>query len=127
MIRATDLAKSYATGPALDGVSFEARPGEVLGFLGPNGAGKTTTMRILTGFLQPTRGTVEICGLPQGIAARKKIGYLPENVPLYPEMRVEEYVNFRAKLKGMARIERNRRVEYCLERCRLVTVRPRMS
>jgi ABC-2 type transport system ATP-binding protein len=100
VIRATDLAKSYPTGTALEGVSFEARPGEVLGFLGPNGAGKTTTMRILTGFLAPSRGKVEICGLPSR-AARAKIGYLPENVPLYPEMRVDEYLRYRARLKGV--------------------------
>jgi ABC-2 type transport system ATP-binding protein len=100
VIRATDLCKSWPTGAALQGVSFEARPGEVLGFLGPNGAGKTTTMRILAGFLPPTRGTVEICGvLPR--QARAKIGYLPENVPLYPEMRVEEYLRYRARLKGV--------------------------
>jgi ABC-2 type transport system ATP-binding protein len=100
VIRATDLHKAWATGTALAGVSFEARPGEVLGFLGPNGAGKTTTMRILSGFLAPTRGRVEVCGvLPR--RARAKIGYLPENVPLYPEMRVEEYLRYRARLKGV--------------------------
>jgi gliding motility-associated transport system ATP-binding protein len=103
VIRATDLHKSFSTGTALERVSFEARPGEVLGFLGPNGAGKTTTMRILTGFLPPTRGSVEVCGVPldrDPRAARRKIGYLPENVPLYPEMRVEEYLRYRARLKG---------------------------
>jgi gliding motility-associated transport system ATP-binding protein len=100
VIRATDLHKAWATGTALERVSFEARPGEVLGFLGPNGAGKTTTMRILAGFLPPTGGQVEICGLPPR-RARAKIGYLPENVPLYPEMRVEEYLRYRARLKGV--------------------------
>jgi ABC-2 type transport system ATP-binding protein len=101
VIRATGLHKTYSALSALDGVSFEARPGEVLGFLGPNGAGKTTAMRILTGFLEPTSGSVEICGLPP-LRARDKIGYLPESVPLYPEMRVEEYLRYRARLKAVA-------------------------
>jgi ABC-2 type transport system ATP-binding protein len=99
VIRATELCKSYGSVAALERVSFEARPGEVLGFLGPNGAGKTTAMRILTGFLAPSGGSVEVCGKPPR-AARAEIGYLPENVPLYPEMRVEEYLRYRARLKG---------------------------
>jgi ABC-2 type transport system ATP-binding protein len=114
MIRATDLAMRFAGVPALDGVSFEARPGEVLGFLGPNGAGKTTTMRILTGYLPPTRGRVEICGIDladDSLKARSKIGYLPESVPLYGEMRVAEYLRHRAALKGVARRERSARID----------------
>jgi len=103
VLRATNLHMSYAGVRALERVSFEARPGEVLGFLGPNGAGKTTTMRILTGFLSPSSGTVEVCGAPLDRAARRKIGYLPESVPLYPEMRVDEYLHYRAALKGVPR------------------------
>src|SRR5688572_14254651 len=104
MIQAQALRKSFARAVALDGVSFEARPGEVLGFLGPNGAGKTTTMRILTGYLAPSSGSVAICGIDvraEPRRAREKIGYLPESVPLYPEMRVDEYLHYRAALKGV--------------------------
>jgi ABC-2 type transport system ATP-binding protein len=99
---------------ALDGVGFEARPGEVLGFLGPNGAGKTTTMRILSGFVAPTRGRVEVCGRAldeDSKAARARIGYLPESVPLYPEMRVVEYLRHRAALKGVPRALRRERID----------------
>ncbi|HZS36376.1 MAG TPA: ATP-binding cassette domain-containing protein [Polyangia bacterium] len=104
MIRALELTKRYAGVTALDGVSFEARPGEVLGFLGPNGAGKTTTMRILTGYVAATRGRVEVCGVDfhaDSRRARARIGYLPESVPLYSEMRVDEYLRYRAALKGV--------------------------
>ena len=114
MIRAIDLGKSYAGVTALDGVSFEARPGEVLGFLGPNGAGKTTTMRILTGYLQASRGRVEVCGADlesDPRAARARIGYLPESVPLYPEMRVVEYLAYRAALKGVPARDRAARID----------------
>jgi ABC-2 type transport system ATP-binding protein len=119
MIRASGLWKSFAGVNALEDVSFEARPGEVLGFLGPNGAGKTTTMRILTGFLQATKGRVEVCGMdlaadPEG--ARARIGYLPESVPMYPEMRAGEYLRYRAALKGVpARERRARADEACAE------------
>jgi ABC-2 type transport system ATP-binding protein len=104
VIRALELTRRFAGLLALDGVSFEARPGEVLGFLGPNGAGKTTTMRILTGYLAPSSGRVEVCGLDvarDSRAARARIGYLPESVPLYGEMRVDEYLRYRAALKGV--------------------------
>jgi ABC-2 type transport system ATP-binding protein len=104
VIRALELTKRFAGVTALDGVSFEARPGEVLGFLGPNGAGKTTAMRILTGYLPATRGRVEVCGRAledDSRAARAHIGYLPESVPLYSEMRVDEYLRYRAALKGV--------------------------
>jgi ABC-2 type transport system ATP-binding protein len=111
MIRAVGLTMRYAGLTALDGVGFEARPGEVLGFLGPNGAGKTTTMRILTGFLQPTRGEVEIGGRPLSREARAQIGYLPESVPLYPEMRIVEYLRYRAALKGVPARERAARID----------------
>jgi len=114
---------------ALDAVSFEARPGEVLGFLGPNGAGKTTAMRICTGYLQPTGGTVSVCGIDVAsdpIAARARLGYLPESVPLYSEMRVEEYLRYRAALKGVPRKERAVRLDEALASVALVPERRRI-
>jgi len=114
---------------AIDRISFVVGQGEIVGFLGLNGAGKTTTMRILTSYLPATSGVARVAGFDvmlQSTDVRRNIGYLPESVPLYPEMRVEEYLNFRAKLKGVRRTERGKRVEYCLERCRLVTVRRRL-
>ena len=111
MIRVDGLAKTYGRPgdgrpPALDGVSFEVGPGEIVGLLGPNGAGKSTMMRILTCFLAPTRGSATLAGAsiaddPRGV--RRAVGYLPEAVPLPPEMRVVEYLDFRAALKGIAR------------------------
>jgi ABC-2 type transport system ATP-binding protein len=118
VIRASDLHQAWAGVTAVDGVSFEARPGEVLGFLGPNGAGKTTTMRILTGFLPAARGRVEVCGIDlarDSRAARARIGYLPESVPLYPEMRVDEYLGYRAQLKGVAKKLRRARIDESLD------------
>lgn len=114
MILVEDLCKTFSAGPtgarpALDRVSFQARPGEVLGFLGQNGAGKTTTMRILAGFLRPSAGRASICGhdvVEDSLAARAHLGYLPEQVPLYPELRVHEYLAHRAELKGLPRRER---------------------
>ena len=118
MLRASALTMRYAGRvTALDAVSFEARPGEVLGFLGPNGAGKTTAMRICTGFLQPTAGRVTVCDIDVAddpLAARAKVGYLPESVPLYPEMRVEEYLGYRAALKGVPRRDRRARLDEAL-------------
>ena len=118
MIRAIGLTKRFAATLALDGVSFEARPGEVLGFLGPNGAGKTTAMRIVTGWLDATSGSVEVCGVDvrsDARAARARLGYLPETVPLYPEMRVEEYLRHRAALKDVPRRERRARIDAALD------------
>jgi ABC-2 type transport system ATP-binding protein len=123
VIRATQLTKRFASLLALDGVGFEARPGEVLGFLGPNGAGKTTTMRILTGFLPASSGTVEICGLridEKSREARAKIGYLPESVPLYAEMRIYEYLHHRAALKEVPRRERKARCEEAMRAAGIV-------
>ena len=114
MIRVEGLSKTYGRAgdgrpPALDGASFEVGRGEIVGLLGPNGAGKTTMMRILTCFLAPTRGTATLAGAsialdPRGV--RRAVGYLPEAVPLPPEMRVSEYLDFRAALKGLARARR---------------------
>src|SRR4029079_19050322 len=114
---------------AVDRVSFEVDQGEIVGFLGPNGAGKTTTMRILTRFLPATSGIARVAGfdvMTQSLDVRRNIGYLPESVPLYPEMRVEEYVTYRAKLKNVPRKGRGAHVDYCLERCRLLSVRHRL-
>ncbi|MGZ3441536.1 MAG: ABC transporter ATP-binding protein, partial [Polyangia bacterium] len=114
---------------ALDAVSFEARPGEVLGFLGPNGAGKTTAMRICTGYLAPTAGSVRICGIDVAadpLAARARLGYLPESVPLYPELRVEEYLAYRAALKSVPRRQRRARIDEALAAVALVPERRRI-
>ncbi len=129
MIQVDNLSKRFGPVEAVDKISFSVGQGEIVGFLGLNGAGKTTTMRILTSYMPATSGVARVAGFDvmlQSTEVRKNIGYLPESVPLYPEMRVEEYVEFRAKLKGMHRSERIRRVEYCLERCRLVSVRRRL-
>jgi ABC-2 type transport system ATP-binding protein len=129
MIQVENLSKFFGPVMAIDRISFEVGQGEIVGFLGLNGAGKTTTMRILTSYLPATSGVARVAGydvMLQSTQVRRNIGYLPESVPLYSEMRVEEYLNFRAKLKGVARTERVKRVEYCLERCRLVLVRRRL-
>ncbi len=129
MIQVENLCKFFGPIMAIDRISFSVGQGEVVGFLGLNGAGKTTTMRILTSYLPATSGVARVAGydvMLQSTQVRQNIGYLPESVPLYPEMRVDEYITFRAKLKGMDRAERNKRVDYCLERCRLVTVRRRL-
>lgn len=102
MIRVTDLSKDYGTRLAVDNLNFEARKGEILGFLGPNGAGKTTTMRILTGYMPPSSGTAVIAGfdiVKESLEARKRVGYLPETVPLYTDMTVHGYLKFMADLR----------------------------
>src|SRR6516162_3800677 len=129
MIQVENLSKYFGPVMAIDRISFVVGQGEIVGFLGLNGAGKTTTMRILTSYLPATSGVARVAGFDvmlQSTEVRRNIGYLPESVPLYPEMRVDEYINFRAKLKGVPRSERSKRVEYCMDRCRLVTVRRRL-
>jgi ABC-2 type transport system ATP-binding protein len=129
MISVSHLTKYFGAVLAVDDITFEVERGEVVGFLGPNGAGKSTTMRILTTFLPATSGTARIAGfdvMEQSLQVRQNLGYLPENVPLYPEMRVEEYLSFRAKLKGVNRTVRRQRIDYCLDRCRLLGVRRRL-
>jgi len=130
VLRASALTMRYAGRvTALDGVSFEARPGEVLGFLGPNGAGKTTAMRICTGYLAPTAGSVSVCGVDVAadpLAARARLGYLPESVPLYPELRVDEYLGYRAALKGVPRADRRARIDEALAAVALVPERRRI-
>jgi ABC-2 type transport system ATP-binding protein len=129
LIHVALLTKSFGPVRALDRVSFEVGEGEVLGFLGPNGAGKTTTLRILTGFLPLDSGTVTVAGhdvRTRSLQVRRSIGYLPEGVPLYPEMRVGEYLRFRARLKGVARGERKRTVARSLERAGVSDVERRI-
>src|SRR5450432_4388746 len=109
MIDVANLVKDYGTVVAVNGVSFHVGKGEVVGFLGPNGAGKSTTLRILAGFLGPTAGAVTIDGhdvVTDSFEARRSIGYMPEAVPLHPEMRVVEYLRFRAELKRVPRAGR---------------------
>lgn len=129
MIQVDNLTKSFGPVLALDDVTFQVDKGEIVGFLGPNGAGKTTTMRILTTYLPATSGIAKVAGfdvMTQSMEVRRNIGYLPESVPLYLEMRVEEYLDYRARLKGVERKARARRLEYCLERCRIREVRRRL-
>ncbi|HYT90855.1 MAG TPA: ATP-binding cassette domain-containing protein [Gemmataceae bacterium] len=129
MISVKNLTKYFGPVMAIDGISFEVDKGEVVGFLGPNGAGKTTTMRILTSFLPATSGIAKVAGfdvMMESLDVRRHIGYLPESVPLYSEMRVEEYLVYRAKLKGVGRKERPQRLEYCMDRCRIREVRRRL-
>ena len=129
MIEARGLSKRYGDLMAVDGVTFSVRPGEVVGFLGPNGAGKTTTMRMLTGFVPPTDGSATIAGhdiFTDPLAARRAVGYLPETPPLYPEMSVEDYVDYVARLKDVPRGQRRGAVDRALERCGLAHVRRRV-
>jgi ABC-2 type transport system ATP-binding protein len=129
MIEVNQLTKRYARHEAVRGVSFSVERGEIVGFLGPNGAGKTTTLRMLTGYLPPTSGTASIAGFDifhQSIEARRRIGYMPENVPLYEDMRVREYLKFRAQLKGLGSSDTRRRVGEVLETCGLGNVRRKM-
>jgi ABC-2 type transport system ATP-binding protein len=114
LIEVEHLTKSYGQARAVNDISFKVEKGEILGFLGPNGAGKTTTMRILTGYLPATDGTARIGGFDvfeQSMEVRKRIGYLPETPPLYPEMTVQEYLSFVARIKGVATAELAKRVE----------------
>ncbi len=122
MIKVENLTKKYSGFSAIKNLSFEVAKGEIVGFLGPNGAGKTTTMRILTGFLPATSGRASIAGFDvfsQSLEARKRIGYLPENTPLYHDMRVNEYLRFRANLKGVEGRKLKERVGDVIDLCSL--------
>ena len=129
MIEVVDLSKRYGDLTAVQGVTFTAKPGEILGFLGPNGAGKTTTMRIITGFMPASSGTVRVCGFDvfdQSMEVRKRIGYLPENPPLYNDMTVVPYLRYAAKLKGMSRGDIAAGLDRVLSTCGLAHVSGRM-
>ncbi len=125
MIEARHLTKDYGTVVAVRDVSFEVGKGEIVGFLGPNGAGKTTTLRILAGFLGATEGSASIGGFDiatDSLRARAQLGYMPEAAPLYPELRVREYLAFRAELKRVPRRERRRAVDRSLEQAAVADV-----
>jgi ABC-2 type transport system ATP-binding protein len=126
MIEAHDLTRRFGDIAAVAGVSFSVPDGEIVGMLGPNGAGKTTTIRMITGFLPPSSGRVTLDGkdlFASDPSVRRDLGYLPENVALYPEMRVEEYLEWRGQLEGMDRAAIKQRVPEILERCLVVDVR----
>jgi ABC-2 type transport system ATP-binding protein len=122
MIEVKNLSKYYGKRLALDGISFSAAKGEIVGFLGPNGAGKTTTMRIMTGFLTPTSGEVKVAGFDvprQSLEMRRRVGYLPEAVPLYTDMTVRGYLDFMARLRGLSANRLRSRLEAVVELCHL--------
>jgi ABC-2 type transport system ATP-binding protein len=126
MIEVEHLSKIYGSTPAIQDVTFGVEPGEILGFLGPNGAGKTTTMRILAGYLPASSGTARIAGYDvheNSMAVRRRIGYLPETPPLYPEMTVEGFLHFVARIKGVAAGDRTPKVKWAIERCNLTDKR----
>ncbi len=122
MIKVSKLSKIYGTFPALVDVSFEMLKGEVVGFLGPNGAGKTTTMRIITGYTAPTFGNITVAGYDiqlNSVEARRNIGYLPENVPLYYDMTVTDYLSYMGKLRGMGKSKLHKRLNQVIEQVEL--------
>ncbi|HZQ19487.1 MAG TPA: ABC transporter ATP-binding protein [Terriglobales bacterium] len=129
MINVKELTKRYARTTAVDHISFEVPKGQIVGFLGPNGAGKTTTMRMLTCFMPPTAGQATVAGfdvLEKPLEVKKRIGYLPETPPLYPEMETGEYLKFVGKLKGLSGAELNKRVDYVCERCSVADVKNKL-
>ena len=129
MIEVQNLTKHYGPVTAIRDVSFNVTPGEIVGFLGPNGAGKSTTMRILACFMPASSGTAKVAGFDvfgDSMEVRQRIGYLPENVPLYSEMRVATYLDFVAEVKGVGRTLRRSRVADVMERCRIGDVQHRM-
>ncbi|PSF39419.1 MFS transporter [Aphanothece hegewaldii CCALA 016] len=126
MIEVEHLSKIYGSTVAIQDVDFSVNSGEILGFLGPNGAGKTTTMRILAGYIPSSTGTARIAGYDvheQSMQVRQRIGYLPENPPLYPDMTVESFINFVAQIKGIAAGDRIIKVNSAIERCQLTEKR----
>ncbi len=125
MIEVSNLSKTYSGFRAVQGISFSVARGEIVGFLGPNGAGKSTTMKILSGYLPPTDGSVRVAGhdvVTDSIEVRKRIGYMPENVPLYTDMRVNEFLRFRAELKRVPRRKIKDRMEAVKQLCSLKDV-----
>ncbi len=122
MIHIENLTKSYGATPAVRGISFDVGKGQVVGFLGPNGAGKSTTMRVLTGFLEASSGVVQVKGIDvqkNPVEAKKHIGYLPENNPLYEEMMVEEYLAYVAHMRGLSKEKTPKAIAAAVERCGL--------
>lgn len=129
MIEVRNLTKRYGNLVAIDNISFRVERGEILGFLGPNGAGKTTTMRIITGYMAPTEGTVRVADfdvLENPLKAKRRIGYLPENPPLYKDMTVEGYLDFIADLKKVPGKNRKGKIDLTMERCGIADVRKRL-
>src|SRR5437867_4282567 len=129
MIEVQNLTKHYGPVTAIRDVTFSVAPGEIVGFLGPNGAGKSTTMRILSCFMPASSGTARVAGYDvfrESMEVRRRIGYMPENVPLYPDLRVGAYLDFVAEVKGVPRGERRRRVGEVMERCRIADVENRL-
>src|SRR5246127_844263 len=129
MITVKELTKRYGRTTAVDQISFEVAQGQIVGFLGPNGAGKTTTMRMLTCFLPPTAGTATVAGLDvleQPLEVKRRIGYLPETPPLYPEMDTAEYLKFVGKLKGLSGSDLQKRADYVSERCAIADVKKKL-
>lgn len=125
MIEVNQLSKHFGRKRAVDQISFKVAKGEVLGFLGPNGAGKSTTMRMVTGFIAPSSGDALICGksiVRQAAEAKRKIGYLPESAPLYPEMSVESFLKFCADVRGLRGADKKEAVEKAVETCFLQSV-----
>ena len=129
MIEAINLTKVYDNTPAITDVSFTVEKGEILGFLGPNGAGKTTTMRILTGYLPPTSGTARVAGfdvLSQSKEVRQRIGYMPENPPVYGDMTVASFLRFISKIKGVPAAKEKERIDAVIQKCALESVHKRL-
>lgn len=129
MIDVEHLTKTYGDRVVVDDIGFRVEKGEIVGFLGPNGAGKSTTLRMLTGYLVPNDGRIRIAGVDavaDPVSARRSIGYMPESVPLYPEMRVGEYLRYRAELKGIRGGQLSKCVDAALEKARVADVRSRI-
>lgn len=129
MIEVENLGKKYGERYAVQNLNFSVKKGEILGFLGPNGAGKTTTMRILTCYLPANEGTARVAGFDvfkESMQVRKRIGYLPENPPLYREMPVTSFLDFVSRIKGVPRKKRAGRIEYALKRCMIDDVKDRL-
>ena len=129
MLEVSDITKIYGSRKVVDRVSFTVPKGEILGFLGPNGAGKTTTMRIITGYVPPTSGTAKVAGFDvqeQPLEVKRRLGYLPEHPPLYPEMLVRSYLEFTGRIRGVPRRQLKARTDRAIERCGLQAVAGRL-
>ncbi|HFE53939.1 MAG TPA: ABC transporter ATP-binding protein [Bacteroidetes bacterium] len=129
MIEVRHLSRNFGAVQAIQDISFEVQKGEIVGFLGPNGAGKTTTMRILTGYIPATSGTAKVAGFDvqeESLEVRKRIGYMPENPPVYADMTVDQYLNFVAKIKGVDGKVRKKKVDEAMEKVGITDVRKRI-